>query len=677
MPNPRTGESRQDFLDRCIPMVLDDGAADSQEQAVAMCSSMFEDSKKKLKAYGVLTVKRFDNEARIIEGIASTPTPDRMDDVVDPLGVKYSLPIPLLWQHDSKQPIGEVYELKATEAGLAFKARLAKSEEPGRLKERLDEAYQSLKLRLVRGISIGFRGLKHELMKGGGILFKQWELLEISAVTIPANAEASILNIRALSGDPAPLSRQNPRPPSRQTTKIGAANMASKRTIADQIRDWEATRASHSAICQELLAKSDENGETLDQEQSEKYEEASRMVKNVDQHLNRLREQQQQAVAEAKPIMVGDVASPAVAAFPVRAKRDVAPHIRFARYVMDMAAAQGVPATALEWSKRWDDADQTEIIRRLSFGEMDTKAVPGTVPAATGQWGDDLVYPVTQGFLELLMPATILGKISGWYRVPFNVRVPIMTAGMTTVNWVAEAAAKPVGEMAFDVVTLTYAKIAGIVVLSEELVRLSTPSAQQTVSNQLVRDIAKFIDLQLLDSTVTETTSRPAALTNGVTGAAATGTDLDAFIRDLNTALATFDTALIDTANLAIVTTPALGRAISGMLTPFGSPYFPTMNPRGGTVQGFQVVVSPSCPSGNVIYISPENVLLADDGGVSIDASTQATLDMAGGNSPTFSLWQKNCIGVRAERWIRWKKARSAAVTRTTGAAYVAGSNTL
>jgi len=61
---------------------------------------------------------------------------------------------------------------------------------------------------------------------------------------------------------------------------------------------------------------------------------------------------------------------------------------------------------------------------------------------------------------------------------------------------------------------------------------------------------------------------------------------------------------------------------------------------------------------------------LADDGGVSIDASREATLDMAGGNTPTFNLFQKNCVAIRAERWIRWQKRRSMAVQLISGAAY-------
>lgn len=42
MPEPKEGEKREDFLERCIPVVLEDGTAKDSEQAVAICSAMFE-----------------------------------------------------------------------------------------------------------------------------------------------------------------------------------------------------------------------------------------------------------------------------------------------------------------------------------------------------------------------------------------------------------------------------------------------------------------------------------------------------------------------------------------------------------------------------------------------------------------------------------------------------------
>ena len=45
MPEPRAGESRDDFIGRCIPVVLDDGTAEDQAQAVAVCISMWKKDK--------------------------------------------------------------------------------------------------------------------------------------------------------------------------------------------------------------------------------------------------------------------------------------------------------------------------------------------------------------------------------------------------------------------------------------------------------------------------------------------------------------------------------------------------------------------------------------------------------------------------------------------------------
>ena len=152
------------------------------------------------KAYSLLQVKSFDAEQRIIKGIASTPSPDRSDDIVDPQGAKFALPIPFLWQHMHSQPIGEVTEAVVTDKGIEVTVHIAKIEEEGKLKDRIDEAWQSIKSGLVKGLSIGFRGITVEdIPRSWGLHFKEWEWFELSAVTVPANAEASITEIKTIS----------------------------------------------------------------------------------------------------------------------------------------------------------------------------------------------------------------------------------------------------------------------------------------------------------------------------------------------------------------------------------------------------------------------------------------------------------------------------------------------
>lgn len=151
------------------------------------------------RAYSLFQVKAFDDESREIEGIATTPTPDRMGDIVEPKGAVFKLPIPLLWQHDALKPIGNVISAKVTSNGISIKAKFAALSEAGVLKDRLDEAWQSVKIGLVRGLSIGFSALEAEPIKNTmSYRFKNWEWLELSAVTIPANAEANIQTVKSI-----------------------------------------------------------------------------------------------------------------------------------------------------------------------------------------------------------------------------------------------------------------------------------------------------------------------------------------------------------------------------------------------------------------------------------------------------------------------------------------------
>jgi len=157
------------------------------------------------RAYAVLAVRAIDDEQRTIEGIATTPSTDRMGDIVEPMGATFALPMPLLWQHNHEAPVGMVEFAKPTKAGIPFKATLARVLEPGTLKDRVDEAWQSVKAGLIRAVSIGFRPIDYETMKDGGLRFKVWEWLELSLVTIPANADATITTIRSVD---RPLGRR-------------------------------------------------------------------------------------------------------------------------------------------------------------------------------------------------------------------------------------------------------------------------------------------------------------------------------------------------------------------------------------------------------------------------------------------------------------------------------------
>jgi phage head maturation protease len=143
----------------------------------------------------------------LLSGVATTPTADRMQDIVEPMGGEYELPLPFLWQHDNCAPVGEVYEATPTVNGIPVSIRIPKLAVPGTLKNRLDEAVQSIALNLVRGLSIGFAPVEYSYMEDtGGYRFIKWLWLELSGVTIPANAEATIMSIKTFDAKSRPSS---------------------------------------------------------------------------------------------------------------------------------------------------------------------------------------------------------------------------------------------------------------------------------------------------------------------------------------------------------------------------------------------------------------------------------------------------------------------------------------
>lgn len=152
------------------------------------------------RAYSTIEIKAADEQdgKRKFTGIASTPSTDRMGDVVEPMGAQFKLPIPLLWQHDHRDPIGWITSAKVTAKGIEVEGEVATFEEDGELKQRLTKAWQMLKAKLVRGLSIGFNSIESARIDGTyGIRFLKWEWLELSAVTIPANQDATITAIKS------------------------------------------------------------------------------------------------------------------------------------------------------------------------------------------------------------------------------------------------------------------------------------------------------------------------------------------------------------------------------------------------------------------------------------------------------------------------------------------------
>ena len=145
-------------------------------------------------AYSTMEVKAMEEGGkRLFTGIATTPSADRVGDIVLPEGAKFTLPIPLCWMHDSHDPVGWVTQAKVSKSGIEIVGEVANLPEPESLKDRLDRAWAMLKGRLVRGLSIGFKPLKSSRIGDTySYEFSEWLWLELSPVVIAANGDCSI-----------------------------------------------------------------------------------------------------------------------------------------------------------------------------------------------------------------------------------------------------------------------------------------------------------------------------------------------------------------------------------------------------------------------------------------------------------------------------------------------------
>lgn len=162
------------------------------------------------KAYAVVTLKDLQQDQRTFKGIASTPETDRHGDIVVSAGARFKNPVPLLWMHEADKAIGTVEFGKPTVDGIPFTARIPKVDEPGVLKDLVDLAWHSVKAKVVRGVSIGFRVLEGgcESLAQGGKRFTSFELMELSLVSVPANPSATITEIKSIGNrvqDPTKL----------------------------------------------------------------------------------------------------------------------------------------------------------------------------------------------------------------------------------------------------------------------------------------------------------------------------------------------------------------------------------------------------------------------------------------------------------------------------------------
>lgn len=133
---------------------------------------------------------------RIVRGWATRSGEDRDGDLVVPAGARFALPLPFLLDHNPQKSIGTVDAAFVAADGITFSASVRKIDDGTDTARACDNAWSLLENGLRAHVSIGFRALATERRENGGFIIKEWEWLELSAVTIPANPGAKITALK-------------------------------------------------------------------------------------------------------------------------------------------------------------------------------------------------------------------------------------------------------------------------------------------------------------------------------------------------------------------------------------------------------------------------------------------------------------------------------------------------
>ena len=217
MPTPKKGELEKDFVDRCIPIVIEEGTAEDGTQASVICHSIFDEhNKKNINMTQLRNISAFireipanADETRTVEFVISDSTRDRHNTVLNQNG----------WRLDNymRNPIvgynhnvyGGGFFAQASPDNVIGKSTVALENgkligkvtfEPVHVNTLAEKIFQKIKFGTLRAASVGFSEIgegkygEGEEARGKSnetYYFSGQELMEWSIVNIPSNPSAT------------------------------------------------------------------------------------------------------------------------------------------------------------------------------------------------------------------------------------------------------------------------------------------------------------------------------------------------------------------------------------------------------------------------------------------------------------------------------------------------------
>lgn len=456
------------------------------------------------------------------------------------------------------------------------------------------------------------------------------------------------------------------------------------KNVTDQIKDLENTRAAKAARMQEVMQKSLDEGRSSEADEAEEFDNLANEIKTLDEDLVRLRTLEKFTAQRATPVAGTDSksASASRSSGPtiIVASKDAEEKFKgqnYTRMVIAKALARmdaDGPRASVIAQQRWGKSNPTLV------AIMKANEVAGG-GSGSGEWGAELVQAdgrYTGDFIDFLYAATVFDKLP-LRQVPANVTIKGQD-GAATGYWVGQSKAIPATAVDFSAVSLTPLKVAALAVISNELLRDSSPAAEQLVRDALVEASAQRVDSTFLSATAASAGVSPAGLLNGVTGITSAGVDGTGLRADIKALYAAFIAAK-NAGGLMLVTNPSLAKSISLMTNALGQTEFPGLGTTGGTLLGDTVVTGDNVGANQLILLKPSDIWRIGDMGVEVSISRDAMIEQStvptgatdtpvAASATMTSMFQEESTAIKVVRPINFAKRRGSAVQYISDADY-------
>jgi HK97 family phage prohead protease len=698
MPRPHAGESEDDFMDRCIPYVLDDGTADDEDQAVAICMHIYEERSDKTKI-----VRKLHSE--LPQGrdyILSDASIDRYGDTINQDGwdLKNFQANPIaLFNHNPDFPVGTWSRLSVKDGRLIGRLDLA----PEGTSPRIDEIRRLVDAGILKAVSVGFKPREVKPTEKGFHYLKS-ELVETSLVSVPANPSAlqiarslkisddTVKMVFAEQGKGNDLYRRKAN--GKHASIPEKAKAKTMLPIAKRIEMGEARLLQ----CRDDLAKAvdamDDDNPTM--EIIDQVEELTNKVKTQERALTVLRTQES-THSETITLQragtkdgVTHFTDGSTSALDVSGRPFAMPRkqIKPVDYLFRALTVQ---------LKHYDQRGQKSLIDVMkdTYGEdvqvkamLDWVTRAAVVPATTTVtgWAAELVQTGYGEFFEALFPQSIYAPLrakGGTFTFGRNGVITLPTRSRSAAisgAFVLQGNAIPVKQGQFSTISLTPKKMAVISTFTREISEHSTPAIEAMIREAIVNDTAVAIDAVLMDNGAA-TATRPAGLLNGVSAITATvGGGIAALIGDLKAMVNALLASTFGGVRQPVwIMSPGDALAISLTQAAAGGDFPFESITTTGTLLGYPVIQSTNAAADTIYLIDAADFMTATGDSPNFSVSDQATLhmenttpaDIVGTPSvvaaPVRSLWQTDTMGIRMIMDINWALRRTGMVQWITG----------